>query len=538
MQIIRDIESKILDQEFKKYQFLYRQPDEGIAHILKVMGDLWRDIEIGNNPVYSVFRRYQFVTILKGLSHCIRWTTNHPSRQIKLPNSTCYDRDKEALEFLKWGTNYEMLSRDHVAWSKNILSAQVDENNKIIQFLYPPDLDAIFFLSQLAAEDKILKKISNSIPIEALKKDFHEWISEVKFEKKGFRIPERLVSKTRAYSNVLSWLENTVFPEISSGTLLNGYTLEQFRRFYASLFINCQYWTWLEDGVDQAFGVNNELGTCIMTLTKSQMIKWLHNISNVDIKAVESILEDLIFDTSHFHADLRNQPFILSNRKNIFLLPRLFANSLPQRMLSGALNKGTGKQKYEKIIEVVSTSNLLNIASKFKQLGLTVVVEKTIKYNGRKYTPDLIILDVHNQEILIVEYKHTLNPLGTSEVLYKLKELEKGISQLKQYLKIMEININNKPFHSLPQIKAKKIYAMLLFNQPMPLPVTSEAEINIIDWPTLNRKLSFEQFVSFSSLIVWLKSRPDLPKRFKSFIKESVEVEVAGWKYIHPIVKY
>jgi hypothetical protein len=51
-------------------------------------------------------------------------------------------------------------------------------------------------------------------------------------------------------------------------------------------------------------------------------------------------------------------------------------------------------------------------------------LEKTLKNNGQRICPDIILIDPTRKFLLVADYKHFIGPISGSEVEYKIKELE------------------------------------------------------------------------------------------------------------------
>jgi hypothetical protein len=428
--------------------------------------------------------------------------------------------------------SYSMLFLDHVAFSKGALFAETNKAEKTITFSYPPDLDVTFLTTQLFSNQKAYKVFREQIPLNKIQNDYKTWASLIRFDGRGFHISENLVKHTTAYTIIMDWLNDKLWPELLDTTLLNKYKLEDFKKFYAALFINCQYWCWLEEEFDSRFGLENALGSGPIRLSDIEIINRLSEMSGVTKNSIKAILKDLTFDVSNIHSNLLYQPFVHSNSGKIYSLPRLIIKTDPARLLSGALNKGKGQKVYDGIVQTLEQSSLDFIETQFKILKLTVLREQSLKNEkGEKITPDFIVFDERNRELLIADYKHALTPFGPSEVYYKIKEVKKGLKQIQRYLNFVKENypILQKLIDNLDS--TVKIYALLLFRWPMPIPINKTQDIEIIDWFSVKKRLNKKYYKSISSLITWIKCRPDVPDYYKSLSQTYFDVQVADWKY-------
>jgi hypothetical protein len=425
---------------------------------------------------------------------------------------------------------YYRLSIDHILWSRNMLQANLDVTNKVVKFSAFSNFDSAFLLAQHSDNQRALETLHNALPIQELQRDFERWQRHFKVVDGGFSFAEDVARQLASYPAVLHWLETGVLPGIQANEDLGGYSLDEFRRFLAALFINCNFWMWVEDGFDELFGSEHDFGTSMLTLPDSAMMQYLQRMSGLRIDVVKAIVRVLTYDASNFHASLTNQPFVQSADKRLFLLPRLIALSNPGRMLVGAMNKGVSRQVYDKLIESLSQVALAEIASVFQGLGLEVWQEKKIPSNQRKFlTPDLIVLDRAKGELLVADYKHSLSPVGPSEVVYKLAELEKGLKQVRSYLSVMSTPANWST--EIQSLEINKIMGLLIFGYPMVIPMRVDPEIVVVNKFSLYEQLTPQLFTTLSSLIDWAKTRPELafqPGRLREY---EWEVRVSDWTY-------
>ena len=133
--------------------------------------------------------------------------------------------------------DYSRLAQDHVAWTRGVLIGRVDENNKIISFEYPSDFDKFFLLTQAASEELYLESILDEIPFGDLQDDFLAWINRSTRRLQGFDVPWKIEQDSKPQQIAFDWLSKTLWPELPTETDLQGYTLYEFRRFFAALFV-------------------------------------------------------------------------------------------------------------------------------------------------------------------------------------------------------------------------------------------------------------------------------------------------------------
>jgi len=530
---IRWVETNVLDTQYKKYKITLRPQDEAIPHLLKVTGDIWR--ELTNSPLQNNrVSKTTFDNILGGLGHCIRWTINSPSRQVHLPRASYQELDREAVDFLRWGIHYHMLYLDHVAWSRGWLEATIDEGSHTIEFSYGSNFDKRFLATQLFDLEKTSLSQRVRLSDKALEADFPQWMKLFRFNGQGFNVTKDVTKLETAYRAVERWLDKIAFPEINDEEVFGGYSLREFKKFFAALFLHCEYLTWLEDRVDNLLEDENALGSLLLALDKDSMIEWLVEISGVDRGAMKAIIDDLTFVASSVHASLVNQPFVKSSQGNLYLLPRLFARIDPLRLLSGALNKSElGRKTYGRIVESVSSKVLEQIRSSFDTERFDVWKERTfLDKSGKQHTPDLIVFDKDNRELLIAEYKHSIVPFGPSEVDYRVRELKKGLEQVQGYIE----GLSKSSSSWISSLPVRRVFALLIYRFPMPMPIPSDLSIGIASWSALSRKMLPRFSGSLSELYNWVRTRPDLNGQLRPLRIEYFDIQVSDWKYRHPIL--
>lgn len=526
---IRFVEREILDKEYARFKILHRDRNLATGHILKIAGDFWRD-EGRSQRTDRLPVKIGLDVMLGGLSHCVRWITTSQQKQIRLPKATWRELDQEALDFLVWGMQYHSISVDHILWSRNMLLANVDTTTKTIKFSPFSDFDIIFFLSQQSDQQHALKVLHNTLPVQQLRQDFQHWRKHFKIVDGGFDFAEDLVRQLESYPKVINWLEASVLPSVEPDQDLGGYSLDEFRRFFAALFLNFKFLTLVEDGFDDIFGAEHDFGTTMLTLPKSAMMRYLQHMSDIKVESVEAIITALTFDVSNFHASLLNQPFVETSNKHLFILPRLIALANPGRLLVGAMNKGVGRQMYDKLIETLSRAMLSEISSAFRNLGLEVWQETKITSDTGKFiTPDLIVLDRSRGELLVADYKHSISPIGPAEVVNRLAELKKGLNQVRGYLSAMQ-RPANWPIQAKP-LQINKVAALLIFGYPMAIPIHTDPKISVVNRISLYEQLTQQHFTTLSDLVRWARIRPELPFQRGMLKERELEFRVSDWTY-------
>lgn len=501
--MIRYLETNILDEEYKNYKLIYRPEELGLFYLLQLLGDIWRKLVIEDGTEFSYFQMSNTIgTSINGVGHCIRWFNKGLSHKVMLPDADRETLFEEASSLLVWSQNYSKLCQDHVAWSKKMMNAEVDEIKRKVTFYPNTVIDQNFMFKEKISEEMLWDRYIAKMPIAELRNGFKRWINEFNINGQLLEVSVGRELFQYELSRVLEWLKVAVYPDLPPETNFKGYTLRQFRKLFAALFLNCQYYTWFEDSLDRSLEYGNSMGSKPIFLSAIEMEQWLSEISGVSITATRSIMMDLMFDKENFHSNLTNQPFIKSNRGNIFVLPRLIVHIDPERMLSGAINKSYKKGVYAKLINVLEQKSLTHIENKFKLKGIFCLREKSfINKYGLKITPDLILYNIESKQVLIIEYKHFLSPTGTAETIHKINEYEKGVKQLQNYIGFVKDDLNtlNPWINNLDD--SYEIYGLFLTRWPMPIPINTTNFTLVENWTALKEHLENGTYSSLPEMI-------------------------------------
>jgi hypothetical protein len=538
-QIIRYVEDNVLDQKYKQYPFFYRQSDITIPYLLKILGGLDRSIDTIEEGI-SLYRRRSIIqNILNAISHSLRWISKSEG-QVLLPPTYGKQIEEEAMEALGWGVSYAMLVQDHVAFSRDELIGKVDVNNKTISFEHRVDFDPFILLTQAASEELHTASIFDLLPIKELGKEFNPWVKRFASRLSVTNTDWQIKSDETSYQAVLSWINQIVWPELPSSLDLGGYSLDDYRRLVASIYLHGLFFSWLEDYIDDRYDTDQEANSVVIADTEHGMAMRLSKLSGVPPASIRAILNDLIFDPTYFHSLITMQPFVRSKNRRIYFLARLIAMLDFSRMLATAVNRKHKRHIYERLVNSLEQANLDIIESKLRSLGFVVLREKRISDSkGAVITPDFLIFDSQSKELVVVDYKHTLAPIGAAEVLTKsntIKEGKEGFLQLRKYLDFLRNNNSSLQSLGINVGNLDKLRGILLFRWPMALPVSRTSDVLLTDWVSLSNFLVKGGKVTLPELFHWVEHRPDLSVNPNVWTPLHHQIEVDDWTYNHLIL--
>lgn len=531
-QQIRKFETEVLDKSHEKYPFFQYSDNIVIPYVLQVYGDTERHrenlIRQGHNDRnLSIFLN----NMLHGLGHCVRWIANRDISNLKDITTETYSQlHNMASDFLGWGIGYHMIAQEFVTWSRKIKKATINVLKKEITFINPESFDysKIYDLQLLYSSRMTL--IYESYPHGIMEYEFSEWIKIIDF--KTPPIANQLDCEkgrlSKSYPLLYSKMKEVLFPELEETVDFEGYNLQQLRLFFTLTFLNFYFIRWIEGYLDSGMGENNlSYGSNPLSMSADKFQKLMSQITGLNVEVVSSIIKDLTFNSSKLHTSVSLQPFIYL-KGEYYILPNLFVQVEPSRMMLGALNKGEKKRVYDKLINSIEKTNLNIIGETVKKLpNIICYIEKKLKNNGQRICPDFILIDQTRKFLLVADYKHFIGPVTGSEVEYKIKELEKAIIQVQKYI----TNLNHLSKVDSISIQDYIVSGLIITHKPLPVPIPSQNIIPIIDMQTFNelvknaitKKMGISQVNK--SIENWYYSKPkNIFSEFES------EIIVDDWK--------
>lgn len=531
-QKIRKFESEILDKAHTRLAFYQYSEDIVIPYLLQVYGDTERHrdnlISNGHNA-YSL--SIYLNNMMHGIGHCIRWMI----KQTQPTLTSTFDKSpgqlqEMAADFLGWGTGYYMIAQEFVTWSRGIKTAILDENNKTITFLNPNGYDYSGIYNKQLLYAKQIQNVYLSYPHEEMEDEFEEWINDIDFFEPPIanHIDWHKGKNSNSYPLMFKKMCEILFPELQETTDLGGYNLKQLRQFYALFFLNFYFIRWTEAVLDSKSGQNLSFGSNPLYLSITQFHKLASTITGLTKDVVGAIISDLTFNPNNFHTSVTIQPFVLSSSGTYYILPNLFSQLEPSRMILGALNKGSKKKIYDKLINLIEKFNLHKLYSSISDFSnCTSYLEKVIKFEGKQIHPDLIIIDTSAKFVCVIDYKHFIGPITASEVDYKMKELKKGATQVQNYIEILK----QLSKIGVTDINGFSIKGLLITHEPMPVPLSTEIEVSITDMDTfINRVTGFNaQSRGLIELMQLITAYSISKNVFEAF---DADIEVDEWKVI------
>jgi len=531
---IRKVESEVLDKQHASLRLIRRRTDLAIGHLLKAFGDSTRDLQHDRDPNKFRATRYKVNAMVYGLGHCLRWLLAEPIRSILQADDSWQTLGVEAAEFLRWGIQYGQLANDHTAWSHGLIDASFDGQAKRIVFYTPKAAESRYFVRQVEAQQTSVDARVHERPDRVLREDCMVWCKEMSTSPHGLRTPSR-PRPSDVMDSVLEWFSATVLPAIPPSMDLGGFTLEQFRRVVAHLYVISLYQSWCEDAVDQVQGLTNQLGSQPWSMPKRRFIVWLSESTAVSPGATDVITRLLTFDPAEIHSRITCQPLIVTVDGTVLLSPRIVSLLDIERGLIGAMNRTGRKRIYDDLINTIERHHRRELLSDFRRVSNWATIdERDFKTGIEKVSPDFVAWESHTDRFLIADYKHALEPLGPVEVKSKMSELSKWIAKLKKYIAFFrrhpKLLTSAFPERRL-DTNATEIDGMILTRWPLPLPVGEDESVAIADRGAFASLARSRPNLSFQDLLSWASTRPDVPCPLATRLIEQ-HISVEEWTYV------
>jgi hypothetical protein len=260
--LITQIEVELLDIRHRNFALLHLPEDQAITRLLKVAGHILRECpQINQARGLPPLATHTFSsTLLRALSHCIRWVYQDCVPGPPAQGSNWQQEDEDAAELLGWGMDYARLTADHVAWRQDLIKAHADPTTRTIVFEPAPEMDLDYFSRELEADFSWWSREANDLyPVEAISQLFRDWLSQVTQGPSGLAFPVDLIRNHGSLAEIQRWVSARLFPELEDSCQLGQYRLADLRHFYVHLFCLCECIRILEDHTDSKFGQENWL---------------------------------------------------------------------------------------------------------------------------------------------------------------------------------------------------------------------------------------------------------------------------------------
>lgn len=526
----REVEHTVLDREYRRFDFIYRNYEVAILCLLRTFGDQVRDMIYDPDLATKTEKQNLMDRRADGLGHCLKWIIGEPEHTLLPPDNRPEAITREALDLLDWGASYHELYLDHVALTKGEKVARVDRESKTIEIRFSEPFDPFFFFTQKADGIDYATSHYAAMPTEELNAEFQHWSATAPSRLRSVRPGER------AHEAAARWADDLIWPELGPDTSLDGFSLGDYRRVFAGLFVNCVFRAGLEDVEDQARGTIHTRSSVLVEFQHERMTEWLAEIGGVDETAAREILDELTLDTTRPLPTIAYQPFVRSKANRMYLLPRLIPYFDAARALSQILNTGGRQRVFAGLGERITDAQLKRIAEVFVNLGLDVVADRPLRYEGREIRPDLLLYDRASDYLLVADYKNMINPVGPAQSISNIKNIRKYVAKVREYVRVVMSDLSVLRARIPALSETPTVCGLLLFRDPTPLPLDPEPPVAMANWFSLKKLLLGGVYEDLPGLVAWMANRPDLAIRPGSYRLEKFQAKVGDWRYVSEMI--
>lgn len=502
-----------------------------LGHLLKLAGDLLRDLPVPDGTSGTVSQRASVQSVVRGLAQAARWVLADTEDQ---PTEEGHDwrvLDVEASELLVWGVDYARLATDHIMWSRGLLTCAPDPVARTIQFGPPSQAALTFMLGQVLSELLWADAFLCRMPGTAIRSIFRRWVGASTVTPTGRWVRPGIVRESPAFEELVSWTRSELLVGQDADMDLDGYTPDDFAHVYTAVYAHSRCLCLLEERADALYGPANPMGSSCLSLPHSDMADWVAQASGVPAAKAAEVLQDLTFDASSLHSSIALTPVLRSRDDVLMISPRLFCNVHPFHMFATALISGKRRSSYERMISDIEGVRVKHVAATLKSHGLGVLDTRTIRAaNGHEMTPDLLVWDEQASQLLVVEYKHSLPPCEPRLVYNRLLDLRRWQERLGQYQEFARANPQGLPA-AVRRSEPITVLPLLLFAFPMPLPVSPPDDMAFADWVGLDNYLSQVDRPTVAGLSNWARNRPDVEAAFPGAQLSPDNITVEDWTY-------
>jgi hypothetical protein len=306
---IREIEKNVLDKHHEAQPLLKHVIEVAVynmllayGHTIRVLaGDKFSSIDYDS-------KRLHVSLFLKGLEWSLRSISRHCPRSDTEGIDWLY-LDQEAVDLLGWGRQFAELVNAHTAWSRGEMRAAIDESLKHIRFDLDAGFDPTSVIFQWESDGFVSDDFEKSIPSGIFDDVYRRWCRYVTPEDLALSptVADFLTGAQKG--DLLDWASSLLWPELSAKTDLDGFTLGQFRQFYASLFAECECMYRIEeDSLKEAS--TGDVEPALLKATPTDLASFIANISRLEFKTVFAIIEMLTFDPERLDHSLSTHPFV------------------------------------------------------------------------------------------------------------------------------------------------------------------------------------------------------------------------------------
>ena len=125
-----------------------------------------------------------------------------------------------------------------------------------------------------------------------------------------------------------------------------------------------------------------------------------------------------------------------------------------------------------------------------------------------------------------------INPVGPGQTISNMINIREDVKKVQEYLDIVKSDLGVVREHIPALLETPEVSGLLLFREPMPLPLERDQRVAMANWFSLRRFLSEGGYQNLRGLVEWIKGRPDLKIAPGSYGLNDYRISVGEWQYV------
>ena len=514
---LRNIEKEI-DEHYKLNPLVKLSYCQAVWHLLAYFEDLALYLIHGSKNL-SMHETGAIVdNLINDLKHPLYWLFKECPKEGSINPTYNEQTYQDCTNFSILAHNYLAFESAYIYGSHDIVTLSLENHT-----IYPRG--KVFEGVQYEAYNRLLEQHELRPDINSL--DILKIIAfNLKIQGNGFhyRITKRLLQKV---IDAMQQVHIDIF-ELPDHWNLGNYTLKEFRQMFnylmARSFIHFLARNLAADKGCEHLGYS----TCLILISKKDLIWEIMFYSNVGIKVATHFIEDMTYGERGINnPDPALQPLINVETNKYIIAPSLILGSSGERNLITLLNR-IPEERHIYLELVQEKEDWLR-----RKIKETITIPNIRYFNGKipgkKSLPDIDLAIISDEEkiVFVTELKWFISPSEPREVIEKSIEIQTGISQSS----LLEQEYLNNPALFSRLLNIDDTYTLMflvLSTNYIGQGVNQCPNIPVLKVEHFIRKLNTEN--SFSSILNWLIIRDYLPIEGKDYKIVQVTSQIADWK--------
>lgn len=504
--LFREWEANHLDQHHQKLPLWQCDPGEAMFAALALHDSimLMEALAAGvggmpQAPTESVIHSGpQVKAIQEGVSQALRWLLPRlPSTGVQ---PTSDDRIVGvASEFVSFAQQYVHLSDLHKLYGRSLAEVRIERTPPSVTFTVqeapgatPPGM-AMAESTALQAQHVLAQRPESY-------KSLFKALTQLSTTPRQGRLELSDLSRSITSANVDLAMKPAMpdLPEISPNTQFNGFTLGQFDRVWAGLWL----WSFIVqlDYVRRVISREKQHEVWPTQVNRTvEVVSVLSRACGVDPTTTERILRTLALDSRIPAPDIWLQPLVFGN-DTVAWSARTFIVSRPRRNLLRLLARTGQSNEVADAVGQLAAPTANRFAAKLQKYGFVVATGINISNASEAGEMDLVAWSkAARNQLLVVECKGSLPPDEVAEVKSITDTANSAKGQLLRCFRILDgidAVAMNKKCPAIPWREITSRVGLIVFYDGTPDHGYSHKDFPVTDLPTILRGMRSRDFNS------------------------------------------